>query len=236
MPPEPATVSHSPEVLLRRRLDALGLDGVQTLRTHNNRTVMLTLAGGVLRIHQGYAMAPDRVLQAIVRFLRPRLPRRLRRALQHSFLSFPVHLGSPPPARPSRRSERARPGDVRILHDLARAHERLNQLHFEGRLPEIPFRLSGRMKSRLGELSVDPRTGQAMEIGISRAHLRHDSWEEVERTVLHEMVHQWQVDCGLPLTHGSDFRKKAREVGIEPRAVRDLRRAASPRGEISEGR
>ncbi|MEO8200339.1 MAG: SprT-like domain-containing protein, partial [Gemmatimonadota bacterium] len=219
---EPSALSSSPDALLRRRLHALGFDGVKDLRTHNNRTVMLTLSEGVLRIHQGYAMAPDRVLQAIVRFLKPRLPRRLRRALEHQFLSFPVDLHAPPPARRSKRVERARPGDVRVLHDLSQAHQRLNHLHFDGKLKEIPFRLSGRMKSRLGELSVNTRTGEAIEIGISRAHLRVDSWSEVESTVLHEMVHQWQVESGLPLTHGPDFRRKAREVGIEARAVRDL--------------
>lgn len=216
----PLNLVRAPDAVLRQRLDALGLDGVTTLRTHNNRTVMLTLSDGVLRIHQGYAMAPDRVLQAIVRFLRPRIPRRLRRALQHTFLSFPVDLHAPAPARRSKRSERPRPGDVRILHDLARSHERLNLLHFDGQLSEIPFRLSGRMKTRLGELSVNPKTGQALEIGISRAHLRHDSWDEVEQTVLHEMVHQWQVETGLGLDHGAAFRRKAIQVGIEPRARR----------------
>ena len=56
---------------------------------------------------------------------------------------------------------------------------------------------------------------------MSRAHLRH-GWVEVERTVLHEMVHQWQAESGLPVDHGTQFRRKAREVGIEPTARRHL--------------
>jgi hypothetical protein len=218
----PVRLSLSPEVILRQRLEALGLTGIRSLTTHNNRTVMLSLANGELRIHQGYAMAPDRVLKAIVRFLKPRLPRRLRKALEHQFLSFPVDLHATARA-PRPRRERPRPGDLRLLHDLALTHERLNQQFFDGALPEIRFRLSGRMKTRLGELTVNPRTGDAIEIAISRAHIRHHGWEEVEQTVLHEMVHQWQVEMKLPLDHGVEFRRKARAVGIEPRAVRDLR-------------
>jgi hypothetical protein len=34
------------------------------------------------------------------------------------------------------------------------------------------------------------------------------------------MVHQWQDETRLPLSHGADFRRKAREVGITARATR----------------
>jgi hypothetical protein len=44
----------------------------------------------------------------------------------------------------------------------------------------------------------------------------------VEETLLHEMVHQWQAETGQPVDHGRAFRRKAREVGITPRAVADL--------------
>jgi hypothetical protein len=55
---------------------------------------------------------------------------------------------------------------------------------------------------------------------MSRRHLRHDAWEEVEHTLLHEMVHQWQAETGQPVDHGPGFRRKAREVGALPRARR----------------
>lgn len=206
---------------LLERLTALGLTGVEKLTTHANRSVMLTLQRGRLRIHRGYAMAPDRVLKAIVRYLCGRVPRKLRAAVRHEFLSFPVHLYVPPSERKPR-PETPRPGDLRTLHELAKIHQRLNQQFFGGELREIRFRLSGRMRTRLGELSVNLKTGEASEIGISRRHLRRDGWFDVEQTVLHEMVHQWQVESGLPLDHGSAFRKKARAVGIDPRARRDV--------------
>jgi hypothetical protein len=188
---------------------------------------MLSWGDGTLRIHRGYAMAPDRVLRAIVRFLQSRLPRPLRRALEHEFLSFPVDLHAPATPRPPRRGERPRPGDLRVLHQLALTHQRFNQLYFEGKLREIPFRLSGRMRTRLGEYSVNVRTGESVAITISRSHIRNEPWPEVEHTVLHEMVHQWQVESGLALDHGSQFRRKAREVGIQPRARRHVADKAS---------
>ena len=36
------------------------------------------------------------------------------------------------------------------------------------------------------------------------------------------MVHQWQAETGLPVDHGPGFRRKAREVGIEPQARRKV--------------
>jgi hypothetical protein len=98
----------------------------------------------------------------------------------------------------------------------------LNALHFGGTLSDIPIRISNRMKSRLGELSVNLKTGQPDEIGLSRRHINRHPWSEVEHTMLHEMVHQWQAETGLPVDHGPTFRKKAREVGVMPGAKRRL--------------
>jgi hypothetical protein len=205
--------------LLAHRLKLLGLREVRSIRTHTNRTVMVLLtARGELRLHQGYASAPDRVLRAIVRFLNPRLPRAMRRLAEREFLGFPVELHAPAP--PPAPAERPRPGDLSLLQRLASVHERLNREHFGGRLGTVPIRLSGRMRSRLGELAVDLRTGRPTEIALSRRHIVRHPWSEVEHTVLHEMVHQWQAESGLPVDHGPGFRRKAREVGIEPLAWR----------------
>lgn len=217
------------EAVLRRRLDALGMPEFAGFATHTNRTVLLSVTPkGVLRLHRGYAWAPDRVLSAIVRYVRPGSRRTTRRSAEREFLTFPVEAHAPP-ARPTRRGiERARPGDDCILGRLAGLHSRLNAEHFGAELPAIRFRLSGRMRTRLGELAVDARSGRPLEIAISRAHLRH-GWTEVELTVLHEMVHQWQAESGLPVDHGSKFRRKARAVGIEPSARRHLGRGGPRR-------
>jgi hypothetical protein len=98
----------------------------------------------------------------------------------------------------------------------------LNQAHFGSALSRIRFRVSSRMQTRLGEITLDPRTGRPAEIAVSREHIERDGWWEVRQTLLHEMVHQWQAESGLPLDHGAAFRRKAREVGVTPRARRDV--------------
>jgi SprT-like family protein len=203
------------------RLQSLGLRDVERVVTHTNRSVMLSLQRRVLRIHRGYASAPDPVLRAIVRFLNPRVPRAQRRAAEREFLQFPVEEHAPHPNGRVRR-ERPRPGDVVLLHRLETLHCELNGKHFGAALGEISIRLSGRMKRRLGELSVDVRTGRPLELSISRRHLARDSWAEVEHTLLHEMVHQWQAEAGLQVDHGPTFRRKAREVGALPAAKRTI--------------
>ena len=207
---------------LSARLSLLGLRGVARIVTHTNRIVMVSLgARGVLRLHRGYTHAPDRVLRAIVRFLDARLPRAERRMAEREFIDFPVERHAPASPGPPRR-ERPRPGDLMLLHRLSQAHERLNREHFGGALGSLPLRLSSRMRTRLGELSVEVRSGQPIEIAISRRHIARHTWAEVEHTLLHEMVHQWQAETDLPVDHGSTFRRKAREVGILPGAKRNL--------------
>jgi hypothetical protein len=78
------------------------------------------------------------------------------------------------------------------------------------------------MRQRLGELRMERKTGRPVHIGISRRHIRRDGWTSVEETLLHEMVHQWQAETGRPVDHGPEFRRKAREVGITPRAVKRI--------------
>ena len=221
--------SGGPVAGLPARLAQSGLPGHYRVVTHTNRTVMVSLgAAGHLRLHRGYAFAPDPVLQAIVRFLDPGLPRTVRRRAEREFLAFPVEQYAPPAPGPARQ-ERPRPGDLLILHRLVQAHERFNRQYFEGRLGSLPIRLSGRMRSRLGELSVDLRTGRPIEIAISRRHIARHLWGEVEHTLLHEMVHQWQAETGLPVDHGATFRRKAQEVGVLPGARRAIAGTADRR-------
>jgi hypothetical protein len=183
---------------------------------------MLSLHRRVLRIHRGYGFAPDAVLMAIVRFLNPRVPRAIRRAAEREFLDFPVTSYAPGPPRLAR-TERARPGDRSALRRLQELHRELNVRHFGGSLSSIPIRLSGRMSTRLGELVIEPNANRPREIGISRRHLARHPWNEVQHTMLHEMVHQWQAETGLPVDHGPTFRSKARDVGVLPAAKRTIR-------------
>jgi hypothetical protein len=180
---------------------------------------------GVLRVHRAYLFAPDAVLRAIIQFVTPRTPRAVRLRAQRELLAFPVSDYVPPPAR----RQPARPEDRERLDQLERLRQELNRVHFRDGLPGIPIRLSARMRTRLGELTLEDRTGNPVEIAISRRHVERDLWSEVRQTLLHELVHLWQAEAGLAVDHGPTFRRKAREVGIEPSALRTVlsrRRAA----------
>jgi hypothetical protein len=112
-------------------------------------------------------------------------------------------------------------------------------------LRAVPIRVSRRMKSRLGHYTaggpvasggpVDWWTGGpgrqtakgVGEIAISWRHVRRHRWEEVVHTLIHEMVHQWQDETGLPIDHGPRFRAKARDVGIDAAAKRAVAHRSS---------
>lgn len=216
------------EALLRRRLEALGLRDVRGIRMTDNRTVMVSLSHRrVLSIHRGYARAPDRVLAAIVRFLSPRLPRELRRAAQHQILSFRPEAEVRGPPRSRRAADRPRPGDLATVARLARLFGELNQRWFDGQLPVLPIRVSGRMRARLGQLCLRLGTGEPYEITLSRRHIDRHGWGEAAHTLLHELVHLWQHATGHRVDHGPTFRRKAREVGVAQGARRTV---GSPRG------
>ena len=88
----------------------------------------------------------------------------------------------------------------------------------------MPDRVAVPRYRRLGQLDYDRHTGAPTRITLSRRMLRRHGWTLTLETLLLEMVHQWQAETGLPVDHGADFRRKAREVGIEARATVDLAR------------
>jgi hypothetical protein len=227
----PPSVAREPEAeVLERRLRALGLRGVAGVRATDNRAVMVGLSKvRVLRVHRGYAHAPDRVLRAIVRFVARTTPRLLRRAAQHEILSFRAEAHASGPPRRRRAPDRERPGDAAHVARLLACFRDANAAHFGGLLPELPIRLSGRMRSRLGQLCLSRETGRPFEITVGRRHVERHDWQEVADTLLHEMVHLWQHENGHAVDHGSQFRAKARDVGVAPAARRAVRRAPDVR-------
>ena len=217
----------SEEALLARRLELLGLQPVAGVRVTDNRSVMVSLSPkGLLRIHRGYALAPDRVLKAVVRFVSPHTTRAMRRAAEHEILSFRPEATAAAAAgarRGPRAGDRPLPGDAEKADRLRALFRTFNERHFGGELPELPFRLSGRMHTRLGQLCIRPETGEAYEITMNRRHVERHGWEEAAHTLLHEMVHLWQHQHGHPVDHGAQFRRKAREVGVTASARRSVR-------------
>ncbi len=212
------------ETMLARRLELLGLHPVRGVEVTDNRSVMVSVSPrGVLRIHRGYALAPDRVLKAVVRFVAPRTPRALRRAAEHEILSFRPEDHAAGPPRSRRSGDRARPGDAEKMARLARLFAEYNARHFGGALPVLPFRISGRMRTRLGQLCIRHESGEPYEITMSRGHIDRHGWDEASHTLLHEMVHLWQHQNGHAVDHGPAFRRKAAEVGVVGSARRTVR-------------
>jgi hypothetical protein len=195
------------------RLRALGLRGIDRCRVTENRAVMVSHRGAELRVHRGFLEAPSDVLRAVVVFVNGRGQER--RWARRAILAFPVDRGPTP-----RRLDRTHPDDAAIAGRLQEAHGALNRLHFGGALPAIDVRVSRRLVRRLGYYRLPSGPDDRPEIVISRRHLRRHGWRAVQETLLHEMVHQWQHEHAYAVDHGARFRRKAREVGIEPAATR----------------
>lgn len=195
-------------------LRSLGLRRVTSCRLTSNRRVMLSFRGSELRVHRGYVEAPVEVLRAIVDFVEAR-SRGERARAKRILLGFRIDT---PPAR--RRREPSHPGDAALVAELRDSHRRLNAERFGGALGAIGIRVSRRMRTRLGHYVAANRAGDPAEIVISRYHVTRHGLDEALRTLLHEMVHQWQNERGSRLDHGPEFRAKARAVGIPPFARR----------------
>jgi hypothetical protein len=155
------------------------------------------------------------------------MPRALRRAAEHEIISFRAadHAAAPP--RPRRSADRPRPGDLEKIERLAQLFRAYNARHFQGLLPALPFRISGRMRTRLGQLCIRHQTGEPYEITMSRRHIDRHGWDETAHTLLHEMVHLWQHENGDAVDHGPVFRNKAEEVGVVASARRTVGTRAS---------
>ncbi|MFP5353599.1 MAG: SprT-like domain-containing protein [Gemmatimonadota bacterium] len=214
----PGNAPRPDAVALLHRLRSLGLREITTLRLTRNRSTLVSYRGGTLRIHSGFAEAPEEVLRAIAVFVSGRGAARA--AARRIIVAHPVRRDPAPPAarRPARH-----PDDHAMAERLQREHARLNAERFGGALREIRVTVSRRMKTRLGHYAPARSHPEGAEIAISRRHVRRDGWREAIDTLLHEMVHQWQEEAGHAIDHGPTFRRKAHEVGTTPRAKRILR-------------
>jgi hypothetical protein len=217
---ELASTSPRDESEMLTRLSALGLRGVKDVILTDNRRTMVSVKERTLRVHKAYLEAPPAVHQAIADFIMVG-PRggATRRKAERCIIEFASTIDRPPPAP---RNEPTHPDDEPLAERLTALHARYNAECFEGRLAEVPIRISRRMKSRLGHYTAR-RGGQLAEIAISSGHFRRHGFVEVAHTLMHEMVHQWQDESGLPVDHGAAFKCKCREVGASPSATRRLR-------------
>jgi hypothetical protein len=199
---------------LHERLRELGLRRIERVRLTQNSTVMVSFGDGVLRVHEGFLEAPEGVHRAIVAFVEGRT-RAQRRDAQRVLITHPIKV-----AKRARRRTTMHPDDQPLAERIAEWHARYNEQHFACTLKEVDVVVSRRMRSRLGHYGPASSPEGRAEIAISRRHIKRHGWTEALNTLLHEMVHQWQDESSHVIDHGSDFRRKARELGITARAKR----------------
>lgn len=92
--------------------------------------------------------------------------------------------------------------------DLQLLFARLNQQHFRGALRSYRIAWNPRLTTIAGRVGHRPPV-----IELSRALLASHP-DQVEPTLLHEMIHAWLHAMGLPAGHGADFKRKMRAVGL----------------------
>jgi len=109
-----------------------------------------------------------------------------------------------------------------MVAKLQARHAEYNVTRFGGALRPIRIEVSRRLRRRLGYYRLAAPSHPTM-IVVSRRHVRRDGWDEAYQTLLHEMIHQWQEESGLPVDHGARFRARAHAVGAVPRARRPVR-------------
>lgn len=239
-----ADASHRDPILtaLRARGSA-----IRRIRYRENRSVLLSVSGdgATLNSHACFRDAPPDMVEALVTVVTDRRGTARRRALRTLREWEGTRVGV---ARARRGKEPRRPGvDGEETAPLRELYRRLNREKFDGRLPEIPLRLSRRMTRTLGnvryggggvaasggaagrsrggahagEEAPDGRT--VAEIAISADLLRPSNRSLLEDTMLHEMAHAEAWLRHGHRGHGRAWKTIARRVGCRPRAVNDVR-------------
>jgi hypothetical protein len=191
---------------LLARLAALGLTPAARCTLTRNQSTVVSFRGARLRVHEAFVTASDEVLRAIVTFVQGRGSARI--VARRTIRNFPIPRD---PGR-ARRRERLHPDDEGSIARLREEHARLNAKWFGGQLGSIDIRISRRMRRKLGHYASGVSSRGAV-IAISHRHVQRNGWHEASKTLLHEMVHQWQDETGRRLGHGREFHTKAAEVG-----------------------
>lgn len=94
------------------------------------------------------------------------------------------------------------PADLQLLYAM------LNAQHFGGVLPGYRIVYNNRMTSVAGRIGYRPAVIE-LSVPLLKANVHH-----LEATLLHEMVHAWLHQHGMPSGHGAAFKRKMREVGL----------------------
>jgi hypothetical protein len=185
-----------------------------------NRRIMISVGRdrAVIRMNAAFASAPESVLVNVAILFSPATKGRKKEQAKAAVRAF-INALPPVPAAPRvRRPRLTQALDRPILERLQEEFDRVNRLHFGGKLPRVPIHLSRQMRRRNGHFSSQP-----LEIVISYRLCTRGAEGEAEHTMRHEMVHLWQYMTGAPVDHGPAFRRMAHRVDVHPRATRPVK-------------
>lgn len=98
-----------------------------------------------------------------------------------------------------------------LNHRLMLLFGELNAQYFDGVLPPIEIRFSGRLKTTGGQYFKRPK--QLIQISTRYFEMER-AWEEIRDTLGHEMVHYWLDFQGKPCGHTPEFRAKLNACGF----------------------
>ena len=164
-----STAAGSAAVRFLDRLRTLGLGHIRSLVLTRNRSVVVSVRGYELRVHEGFIDAPAEMHAQIVRFVTARRKWE-RKAARDAIVGYAL----PAPVKPARAPERTHPEDESLVERLAEWHTRFNGERFGASLSAVPIRVSRRMQRRLGHYAPGA-DGNGPEIAISARHLRRDA-------------------------------------------------------------
>ncbi|MBV8082379.1 MAG: SprT-like domain-containing protein [Candidatus Eremiobacteraeota bacterium] len=103
---------------------------------------------------------------------------------------------------------REAPAPLPSTADLQLLFARLNLEHFKGALRAHRIEYNPRLSTVSGRITYRPALIELSSLLLER------NPDHVEDTLLHEMVHAWLHQSGLPSGHGPEFKTKMREVGL----------------------
>lgn len=199
-------------------LRALG-SRIRTVRYRANRTVLLSVSrdGRTLNCHRCFRAAPADVIRAVAVYVTARPGTRPARQALRRIRGWDGAQAGLEAVR-KERSPRRRAQNGPDTAPLRALYDRFNQERFGAMLPEIPLRVSRRMRRTLGTARYG-EAGVVQEIAISADLLLPVNRAVLEDTMLHEMAHAEAWIRHGHRGHGPVWRQIARRVGCTPRAL-----------------
>ena len=222
---------HSPETFraaLRRR-GAKKLERV-TFRRNRSTVWSLTQRGTALNLHVAYQAAPGHILDAFAIIVRsggvatPASSRAGAVVLEWPELSRALEEVRTSDHRRKRTVVQRCCGSEAQREYLRALYRYFNATRFEGMLPDVPLRLSNRMRSSLGHMMPGRhRNGHryVVEIALNIDLLLPGNGAERVDTLLHEMAHVADYLLSGEYGHGASWRAWAKSVGCRPTTLYD---------------